>query len=71
MIRRPDDPGLNEGVPCHAIPDGVHHAAAVYRDGPRGGSSFKTHRGAKKETTLSLFKMHRGAVCFVDSPVVA
>ena len=29
--RLPGDPQLNEGVPCHAIPDGVHHAAAVYR----------------------------------------
>ena len=33
----------NEGVPCHAIPDGVHHAAAVYRDGARIEAAFRKY----------------------------
>ena len=41
--RLPGDPQLNEGVPCHAIPDGVHHAAAVYRDGARIEAAFRKY----------------------------
>ena len=41
--RYPGDPQLNEGVPCHAIPDGVHHAAAVYRDGARIEAAFRKY----------------------------
>ena len=43
MPRLPGDPQLNEGVPCHAIPDGVHHAAAVYRDGARIEAAFRKY----------------------------
>mmetsp|Transcript_14503 Transcript_14503/g.43313 ORF Transcript_14503/g.43313 Transcript_14503/m.43313 type:complete len:308 (+) Transcript_14503:225-1148(+) len=42
-VRRAVDPSLAEGVPCHAIPGGVHHTAAVYRDGARIEASFRRY----------------------------
>ena len=37
------DAGLCEGVPCHAIPGGIHHSAAVYRDGARIEAAFRRY----------------------------
>ena len=42
-VRRAIDGGLCEGVPCHAIPGGIHHSAAVYRDGARVEAAFRRY----------------------------
>ena len=43
--RAAGDPALCEGIPCHAIPGGPHHSAAVYRDGARVESAPRAASG--------------------------